>query len=100
MIMCLAIGFVAGRVSVSPSESYSTNQTDQNGGTMISEQEAIELAKARLDKAKIPVNNRQAIVSAKTYKVVFPPPKGALGGNFTLTVDAETGKVLDMVIER
>jgi len=60
----------------------------------------LELAKARLDKGKIPFKDRQATVTVKAYKVVFPPPKDTLGGNFTLTIDAETGEVTDIVIER
>lgn len=67
---------------------------------MISEQEAIERAEAWLDEENIPINNRQAAVSVKVYKVVFPPPKYTLGGDFTLTVDAETGEVIEVVIER
>ncbi len=67
---------------------------------MISEQEAIERVKAWLDEENIPIKNRQATVSVKVYKVVFPPPKDTLGGDFTLTVDAETGEVLEVTIER
>jgi len=32
--------------------------------------------------------------------VVFPPPQDTLGGDFSLTVDAETGKVLEVEIWR
>ena len=48
---------------------------------MISEQEAIERAKAWLDEENMPIKNRQATVSVKVYKVVFPPPKDTLGGD-------------------
>ncbi len=100
LILCLAIGFLAGTARVFTNGGDVSNQTDQNGGIMISEQKALEIAKARLDKSKIPYQNRQAIVTTRTYKVVFPPPPNTLGGNFTLLIDAETGEVIDIVIER
>ncbi len=68
---------------------------------MISEKEALERAEAWLTNAKASFKERKATVSlTKVYLVVFPPPPDTLGGNFTVIVDANTGNVLDAIIER
>lgn len=69
---------------------------------MISEQEAIERAKERLAQSNISFKGREVTVSltGSNYKVVFPPPKLTLGGDFTILVDAKTGEIQDVTIER
>ena len=69
---------------------------------MITEAEAIERAKERLAQMNVALKDRQAVVSlaGEEYKVVFPPPVHTLGGDFTLFVDAQTGVVRRVTIER
>jgi hypothetical protein len=101
VILSFAVGFVAGRASVIRDERFSDGVVNQRRGTMLSEQEAIERAKEWLIETDKPIEGRQVTVSLKgAYKVVFSPPPGTLGGDFTLTVDAATGEILDIVIER
>jgi hypothetical protein len=101
VILSLAVGFVAGRASVIRDERFTVGVVNQRRGTMLSEQEAIERAREWLIETDKPIEGRQVTVSLEgVYKVVFSPPPGTLGGDFTLTVDAGTGEILDIVIER
>ena len=69
---------------------------------MITEAKAIEQATKRLAQMNITWKGRQAVVSlaGDEYRVVFPPPANTLGGDFTLFVDARTGTVRRVTIER
>lgn len=70
---------------------------------MISEAQAIEHAKRWLTDMQTSTHGRSAsvtLVGKEVYTVIFPPPKGMRAGNFTVKVDAQTGKVLDGEIER
>lgn len=70
---------------------------------MISEGDAVERAKQWLADSGTAFAGREVIVSLDqrgVYTVVFPPPPDTLGGDFTLRVNAQTGEVLDAVIER
>jgi uncharacterized membrane protein YkoI len=69
---------------------------------LISEDEAIERAKRELTETLTSYEDREVNVSfiQETYVVVFPPPPDTLGGDFTVVVDANTGEVLDVTIER
>ena len=68
---------------------------------MLSEQEAIERAKEWLVETNKPIKDRKVTVTLEgAYKVVYSPPEGTLGGDFTLTIDANTGEILSIVIER
>jgi hypothetical protein len=70
---------------------------------MLTEQEAIEKAKAWLSKNLTSFEGREIKVTravSEHYTVVFPTPPDTLGGDFTIVVDASTGEVLDAKIER
>ncbi len=69
---------------------------------MITEQAAIESAKARLDLIHAPYQGRRTTVTLEgdRYKVVFWPPKGQLAGEFTVFVNAESGEAIDFIIRR
>jgi uncharacterized membrane protein YkoI len=69
---------------------------------VISENEAIERAKRELTETLTSYEGREVNISLlqETYVVVFPPPPDTLGGDFTVVVDANTGEVLDITIER
>jgi uncharacterized membrane protein YkoI len=99
IILSFALGFFTGQAAVTRSDGV----IDRMGkDSMISEQEAIERAKERLTELNRSFEGREVKVSRQdtTYKVVFPPPKLTLGGDFTVIVDANTGKVLNVTIER
>jgi hypothetical protein len=101
VILSLAVGFIAGRESAVQDARFAGGIAGPKGGNMISEQEAIERAKEWLIQSKKSIKDRPVTVSLTgAYKVVFSPPEGTLGGDFTLTVDANTGEILTIVIER
>lgn len=72
------------------------------GGAVISEDEAIARAKGALTENLTSFEDREVNVSLQqgTYVVVFPPPPDTLGGDFTVVVDAGTGEVIGVTIER
>ncbi len=101
-IFGFTLGFIVGRGSVAQSENAANGVNQTVEESVISKQEAVERAKEWLTQSGTSFENREVTVSLKgnKYKVVFPPPKDTLGGDFTLTVDANTGEVLEAIIER
>jgi hypothetical protein len=76
---------------------------------VISEQEAIERAKEWAKEKSMPYEGREIEAGFKRsfrtgfkgrYEVVFKVPADTLGGDWTLTVDANTGEVLHANIAR
>ena len=70
---------------------------------MISESDAIDQAKKWVTKVGASFEGRQVVVSltgGEVYTIVFPLPANHRGGDFTIRVDAQTGEVLEGVIER
>lgn len=68
---------------------------------MISQSEAVEKAKQWLDETGMSHTNRDVNTDLReVYVVVMPPPKDTLGGDFTVIVDAATGNVLGVMLER
>jgi hypothetical protein len=76
---------------------------------VISEQEAIERAVEWVKAKSMPYEGREIEAgftrSFRTgfkgrYEVVFQVPEGTLGGDWTLTLDANTGEVLHADIAR
>lgn len=68
---------------------------------MISQTEAAEKARQWLDETGVAYQNRETNIDlCEVYIVVMPPPENTLGGDFTVVVDAKTGKVLGGTLER
>jgi hypothetical protein len=69
---------------------------------MITEKEAVERAKERLAEIHAPYEDRKVTVSLEgdRYNVVFLPPEKMRAGKFKVTVNAETGEVLEAIIGR
>jgi hypothetical protein len=69
--------------------------------SMISEQEAIDRAGEWLAQGGIQTEGRQITVQhADIYIVSYLLPKGWLGGELTVQIDASTGEVLHATIEQ
>lgn len=68
---------------------------------MLSQEEAIKLAREVLRQEGVSFESREVSVSLEqVYKVVHLLPEGMLGGHYTVIIDANSGDVIGVSLER